>query len=77
MTNMQLIALSEVRSINSYVCMLCPQGANTLIMNLLTSFADDKVAAPQRTLDGTKYAACVLVNQLVLSFLFLYMIVCE
>lgn len=29
-----------------------PQGANTLIMNLLTSFADDKVCAPSKMLDG-------------------------
>lgn len=28
------------------------QGANTLIMNLLTSFADDKEAPPVRTLEG-------------------------
>jgi hypothetical protein len=28
------------------------QGANTLIMNLLTSFADDKEVGSSRTLDG-------------------------
>ena len=31
---------------------LTVQGANTLIMNLLTSFADDKVCAPSKMLDG-------------------------
>ena len=31
---------------------LTVQGANTLIMNLLTSFADDKVCVPSKMLDG-------------------------
>lgn len=36
----------------AYYLHYTPQGANTLIMNLLTSFADDKEAPPVRTLDG-------------------------
>ena len=32
--------------------MLSSQGANTLIMNLLTSFADDKEVTNNKTLDG-------------------------